>query len=43
MLLIEEKGMILAVGGDDGQGNMLDTCEAFSFSDNQWRTLNQMN
>ena len=29
MIALIEKGMILAVGGEDESGNILDTCEAY--------------
>lgn len=43
MISIEEKKMVLAVGGEDENGNLVDSCEAFSIPENQWKVLNTLN
>lgn len=43
MIMVEEKGIILAVGGEDENGNLLDSCESYNFQDNQWKMLNSLN
>ena len=43
MLLVEEKGIILTVGGEDENGNLLDSCEIYNYSGNTWKILNTLN
>ena len=43
MVLIEEKDVVLVVGGEDENGNLLDSCEIYNTQDNQWKVLNSMN
>jgi len=43
MIMIEEKQIILAVGGEDENGNLLNTCEAYNLFENQWKVLNSLN
>ena len=43
MILVEEKQMILVVGGEDENNNVLDSCEAYSLQEGQWRVLNTLN
>ena len=38
--IIEEKGLIMAVGGEDGHGNLLDKVEIYSVEKNMWKVLN---
>lgn len=43
MIYMEEKDIVLAVGGEDENGNQLDTCELYNCGDNSWRMLNTLN
>ena len=43
MIYIEEKNIILTVGGEDLHLNQLDSCEVLDLSDNKWRFLNTLN
>jgi Kelch motif len=43
MLLVEDKQLLLVVGGEDENHNILDSCEAYSLQENQWRVLNTLN
>ena len=43
MIHVEEKGMILAVGGEDENGGLLDSCEMYNTVDNNWKMLNSLN
>ena len=43
MITIIERGIILAVGGEDESGNLLDTCEAYILQDNTWKIINTLN
>ena len=43
MIIVEEKQMILAVGGEDENCNLLNSCESYSTQDNQWKVLNTLN
>ncbi|CDW79004.1 kelch motif family protein [Stylonychia lemnae] len=43
MIYIDEKRQVLAVGGEDENSNLLDTCELYSMSEKQWRMLNTLN
>lgn len=43
MIHIEEKRLVLAIGGEDENGNLLDTCEVYSRQDKTWKMLNTLN
>jgi hypothetical protein len=43
MILLEEAKAVLAVGGEDENGNLLNSCEFYSLADNNWKTLNSLN
>ena len=43
MIFIEEKHCVLAVGGEDENQGLLDSCESFSLADRQWKMLNSLN
>jgi hypothetical protein len=43
MILIEEKGQMLVVGGEDDQGNLLDQCEILDVKENVWRSFSALN
>jgi N-acetylneuraminic acid mutarotase len=43
MIYIEEKDLVLAVGGEDENGNLLDSCESFNVKDKLWKMLNTLN
>lgn len=43
MIAIEERGIILALCGQDESGNLLDTCEAYFDQEKNWRIFNTLN
>jgi len=43
MIAIEERGLVLALCGQDESGNLLDTCEAYFEQDKNWRIFNTLN
>lgn len=43
MILVEEIGTILAVGGEDENGNHLDSCEQLKLFENQWKVMSSLN
>lgn len=43
MITVEEKNLILLVGGEDQNMNLLSDCEAYSLSKNKWITINPLN
>jgi len=43
MIYIEERGCVLAVGGEDENQGLLDSCESFNVQDQAWKMLNTMN
>jgi hypothetical protein len=43
MIAIEERGMVLAICGQDESGNLLDTCEAYFDQEKNWRIFNTLN
>ena len=43
MIYIEEKSMVLAVGGEDENNGLLNSCELLNLNDNSWKMLNALN
>jgi hypothetical protein len=43
MIYIEETGQVLAVGGEDENGGLLDSCELLNLSEGNWKMLNSLN
>ena len=43
MIYIDNKNLIFTVGGEDENGNLLDSCEVYTTNDNHWKMLNTLN
>ena len=43
MVLVEEKSMIIIVGGEDENGNVLDSCEIMNIKENSWKVFSSLN
>ncbi len=43
MIYIEEKDQVLAVGGEDENGSLIDSCESYSVREGTWKMLNTLN
>ena len=43
MIFIEEKNLVLVVGGEDENQHLLDSCESFNLNEGQWKMLNTLN
>ncbi len=43
MIYIEEINCVLAVGGEEENQNLIDSCEMYNIQDQQWKMLNTLN